>query len=996
MRYRYVLGTRQLAFVALLVSALGLPAILEAQTVQVQLGEYGGTSTLVQTESGRYTWNGQPVFDGSTIIADNGNRYVLSFSAGEWSAGYLPRLVQVRLGVSDSSITLRLLENGQYWWHGLVESGMTFTAGDGEVYRLTYADGMWRADFVSQLVSVPLGRSGETVLIARLQTGGFSHDGRIVRNGLQVTDSSGNVYEFTLRAGSWHADPVAVVRPPPGGTGPDPAPVVRSDIRETFVGVEPILATGEDGVRRSVLKVGGAEYSVHELFSEGGVTRSPTFTEEAADTIESILYQIGFLEQAYGDDRTRYREAIELRWELAEDALEGLFGRSKARDIFGPVPLTRSRAVDTDEVIEILESAVDALSSYDEFYDALDDGVFEDALDTRFADDAFDAVQSVTKLKFGSTSNTRFGAYLRYERDGDGRWDDDLVLMNGDDGLGTFAYSPLDASRRGDLPRSGEAHYSGRTVAVPGDGELDTYSGIIELRVLFGSSRVTAQITDLRDENGDLWRYGFTDVDAINLPSARLDFDDASFEAAPTRSSNASVSYGSLLGIPRPRTLRSEFEGKFLGDGSHAGEAVIGTWSLYTGTSRDDPLLAGAFGAEFESTPVPDRPTVSDRGEYSETYIGAQPRSNGNIRLGGKDEQGEYLEFSASDLFADGYAESVGPTLISVASSEIERQIDLLDLWLRISDTESERDDRREDVWDSVNETLYEVVFGRDFRARNLLGRDYPTNSRRNADDRQARNLLLDAAEALSSVRRFEEALEEDGIFYEASDAASDPDLMFEVRHHDVRVEYRHSNYGRFGVWSRIGGTSAADGNQYDPQSPSGVFAYSPLEQATYLTRDPIYPTDGIAYYMGPTLAVDDSSDGPRIFEGEIGLTVQWGSDLDRASATSVIQNLRTVDRDRVFTYNGAAVDRIVFSERIRLFRGNGNGIEFDSTSPSVRITFVDPFLDDTRWTDYRSHTGKFVGQTANGPLGIIGTWQLGRSNSSVSLKGAYAADLAP
>ena len=995
MRYSFVLGTRRIALVAFLASALGLPAMLEAQPVQVQLGEFGGTATLVETESGRYTWNGQPVFDGSTITSDDGERYVLSFSAGKWSAGYLPRLVQVRLGASESAITLRQLENGQYWWNGLVESGLTFTAANGEVYRLTFADGMWTADFVSQLVSVPLGRSGESVLVSRLQTGGYSYEGRIVRNGLRVTDSSGNVYEFTLRDGSWHAYLVAPVRPPPGGTGPDPAPVVRSDIRETFVGVKPILTTNEDGVRRSVLKVGDAEYSVRELFSEGGVTRLPTFVEEAAETIQTILLQIELLEQAYEGDRTRFRNAVEVRWEIAEEALEDLFGRTNARDIFGAVPLTRNRAVDTEEVVDILESAVDALSSYVEFYDALDGGVFDGALDLDDSDDAFDAVRSVTKLKFGSTSNTRFGAYLRYEREGDGGWEEDLVLMDGDDGLGTFAYSPLDASERADLPRSGEANYIGRTVAVSGDDDIDAFAGTIELSARFGSGRVSAQITDLRDENGDLWRYGFADVDSIILPGASLDNVDASFEARATTSRNASVTYRSVIGAPRPRALRSEFEGTFLGEGSQAGDAVIGTWSLFEGSSRD-PLLAGAFGAEFESIPIADRPTFSDRGESSETYVGTQPRSNGNIRLGGRDEEGDYLEFASSDLFADGYAESVGPTLVSLARTEIERQIDLLDLWLRISSTESERDDWREDVWDSVNKTLYEVVFGKDFRARNPLGAAYPKNSRRDPDDRLARRLLVEAAEALGSVRRFEDALETDGVFYEASDAVSDPDIMFEVRDHDVRVEYRHSDYGRLGVWSRTVGTSAADGIEYDRDDPSGTFAYSPLDQSTYFTSDPTYPADGVAYYAGPTLAVDDSSDGPRIFEGEIGLTVRWGFDVGDASATSVIQNLRTVDRNRVFTYNGYAVDQIVFSDRLRLTGGNGDGIEFDSTSPTVRIRYVDAFRDDTRWTGYRSHTGKFVGHSVDGPLGVIGTWKLGRSNASVSLNGAYAADLLP
>ena len=864
MRHLQIPGIRRIVFAVLLVSALTLPTMLEAQPVEVQLGEYGGTATLVRTESGRYTWNGLPVFDGSTITSANGGRYVLLFFGGEWRAGYLPRLVQVPLGSSGSAITLRELENGQYWWNGLVESGLTITGADGNLYRLTFADGLWSADFVSDVLSVPLGESGETVVLSRLESGGYSHEGRTVRNGLQVRDSAGRVYEFMLRGGRWQADLVTVRPPPPGGTGPDPSPVVRSDFREVYVGVEPVLVTGEDGTRRSVLKVGGAEYSVHELFSQGGVTRGSTFAQQAAETIESILNQIDLLATVYDEDPSGLRDAIQLRWDLAEEALEGLFGRNNAEDIFGTVPLTRNLAVDLEEVVETLERVQVALSNYQDFYDAVDDGVFEDAIDTDLADDAFDALRTFTKLEFGSTPNTRFGAYLRYERDGDGDWEDDLVLMDGDEGFGAFAYSPLEASRRFELPNRGEADYTGRTVAVSTEGDLASYTGVIEVNVRFASNRVSALIRNLREEGGDPWRYGSADVAYINLPSAYLDDDDASFEVS---SGNASVGYGSSIFAPSTRLLRSDFEGTFVGEGYEAGDSVIGTWSLFESTRRG-PLLTGAFGADYDSAPTSVRPVVNDRGEVSATYIGVQPASNGNIRVGGKDENGDYLEFAASELFSSGSAESMGPTLVSLAKSDIERQIRLLELWLDISSSETELKRRRDTVWESANETLFETVFGSNFRARDPLGASYPTDSRGRADDDQARSLLFEAAYALGSVGRFEEALGESGVFHQESDAVENTDLMFEVRSHEVRVEYRHTDYGRFGIWSRTVGNSASEGFEYDPDDPSGAFAYSPLDQSRYFSGDPRFPTNGTGYYEGSTLAVDDSSGGPRFYEG--------------------------------------------------------------------------------------------------------------------------------
>ena len=993
MRYLHIPGIRRIAFAVLFTSTLALPTVLEAQPVEVQLGEYGGTATLVRTESGRYTWNGQPVFDGSTITSASGKRYVLTFSGGEWRAGYLPRLVQVPLGASGSAITLRELENEQYWWNGLVESGLTITAADGDVYRLTFADGLWSADFVPDVLSVPLGRSGETVVLSRLQGGGYSHEGRTVRDGLQVRDSAGRVYEFTFRRGSWHAD-LAPVRPPPppGGTGPDPSPVVRSDIRRAYVGVEPVLTTGEDGTRRSVLKIGGAEYSLHELFSQGNVTRGGTFAEEAAETIETILQQVELLASVYDDSPSGLRDAIRERWDLAEEALEGLFGRDNAEDIFGSVPLTRGLAVDIEEVVDTLEQVLAALSNYGDFYDAADDGVFEDAIDTDLADNAFDALRTLTKLEFGSTGNTRFGAYVRYERDGEGGWEDDLVLMDGDEGFGAFAYSPLEASRRFELPNRGEADYIGRTVAVSPDGDPNAYTGIFELNVRFASNRVSALIKDLRDEDGEPWRYGFGNVTSISLPTAQLDNVDASFEVS---SGDASVRYESSFGAPGPRALRSDFEGTFIGRQSEAGDSVIGTWNLFSSTRRA-PVLTGAFGADFDSAPTSVRPVVDDRGDVAETYIGARPDGNGDIRAGGKDENGDDLEFAASELFSDGSAESIGPTLVSLAKSEIERQIRLLDLWLEVTSSATELNRRRDTVWDSANETLFETVFGSNFRARNPLGASYPRDSRSNRDDEQARSLLLEAAYALGGVGRFEDALRLSGVFREESDAVEDADLMFEVRSHDVRVEFSHTDYGRFGIWSRTVGNSARDGIEFDPDNPSGAFAYSPLEQSRYFSADPSFPANGSGYYEGTTLAVDEGSGGPRFFEGQISLTVDWGASVGRATVTSVIQDLRTLDGNEAFQYNDLGVDQIVFSGGLRVAGGNGNVLEFDSSRPSVRLHYLNSFRASTRWSGRSAHTGKFVGASRDGPLGVIGTWELGASNQSVFLKGAYAADLVP
>ena len=657
MRYWWNPCLRFIALATFVAIALIWPAAIRAQSFQVQLGQYGGTATLVEEEPGRFTRNGQPIIHGSTVTAANGNLYVLTLSGGEWTAQYLPLLTQVPLGPTGGSITLTRRENGDYWWYGPVQSGLTVMDADGSVFRLTFDMGEWNAVFVPDLITVELGQSGETLVLTRLVDGSYSYDGKPVQDGTTVTDSADNVYALILQDGSWQANPVSGT-PPDGGTGPPPpSPVIRSDIVRTHVGVEPVLTTGADGTRRSVLRIGGVEYSLGELFASGGMTSAPTFVEVAADTIELVRRQAEILTEAYSDDSAGLKAAFQLRWNLATAALEDLFGSTNARAILGDLPLRRNRVVDTNAVLNTLDEILDALSSYENFYGAVVDGIFVDAVKTDKTDDLFDSVKRVTKMNFGSTTNTRFGAYLRYKRNGGGGPNDTLVLLSGNDGIGAFAYSPLEASERAELPNSGEANFTGRTVAVAPDGDYETYTGIIDLVMRFSSNRIGAEIRDLRDEDGQLWNYSFGTVESIILPTATLD-SQASFSVV---SGAASARYRFGAGFPRPLALDGDIEGQVLGTGAQAGDAVIGTWNL--STNSRNVLLSGAFGAEYQSTTSAVRPSVNDLGRDASTFVGLRPDSSGDIQVGGLDLNGDAIEFAAADLFTYGNAESVGDPL---------------------------------------------------------------------------------------------------------------------------------------------------------------------------------------------------------------------------------------------------------------------------------------------------------------------------------------------
>ena len=1044
---------RWLGFVALLVAVLAgcgreasppppappPPPPFQSQAVEVELGEHGGSITLMTTQSGGYTRNGQPFQSGATVTAENGNEYRLTLSDGRWSAEFVspepsavalgrsgeavlvtqsesgqfrvdgqpvgpdgiveasngnryrltrqddrwvaefvPTSVQVLLGEHGGSLTLRREEDGNYWLGDRVfESGRVVTGSNGNVYRLTLQDGAWNAEYIPDTVRVSLGTSGGSIVLVRLEDGNYWDGQKVVDSGSRVTASDGSVYTLTLEDGVWSADLFSG----PGGPGfPDPPTRRRADTLATYVGVEPELKKDEDRNPGTILEVGGSEYSVYDLFARRGVTRSETFAERAQAELEKLLTQIKLLieiEEAGDDDLS---SQIQDRWDRAAEALEGLFD-GEADDVLGGIPEDDDE-IDTAQAVALLEEVIDSLSSLRAFERALEDGVFRNSrnVDEDNAVEVFDALQSVTRIRFGWTQNTRFGAYMKQQRDDDAL--DDLRLLDGEEGLGVFAYSPLDTSTIADLPSGGEASYHGRTLAVSRGDDPDLYSGTIELRARFSTRRVSALITNLRDEDGNGWRYSLTEVESINLPTASLSSRrrSASFQV----SGEATIVYPLSPGGPAPRVLESDFEGRFVGAVDDPAEAVIGTWDLRN--LRGDPVLMGSFGAEYRSTA--DRTTldIDDSGTVSRTFFGAEPDNSGDILLGGTEEDG--VQFQASRLYAEGRGGSTGDRLFTVVRSAIARQLSALDAIVELED-----DSLRQALWTRVNDVIDTRIF--DGEAEDLLGEEYPTTRRGDPDDVAAEEILREAWTALGGVSSFRKALQEDGVFYPAREAADDLGDMYATVEHELTVEYRHTNYARFGAWARLVGTTSVSAMEVDEDNPPDVFAYSPLTQTVYEDLDPTYPRDVQATYTGKTVAVELEAEAPRIFEGNIELAVEWGPDLRDTVIHSLIRNLRTADEGVPFRHSGADVDVIFFSD-MRMRNGFGEVLEFDERRPNVRIRYQDLRLGETIWTGDSSLGGKFVGRSLDGPLAVIGTWSLSDTAADIELKGAYGADLGP
>ncbi len=186
------------------------PPPFQPQTVVVQLGTQGGATTLISTQAGGWTRNGQPFTSGSTVTGENAASYTLTLSGGTWTAAFVaPDPEPLVLGTSGDAVLLQAQEDGSYQLEGEpLAAGRVVTADNGNQYRLVLGtDGAWMAEFVPPAPQlVHLGTSGESRQVGRLEDGGYTVNGEALAPGTLITTLNGNRYTLTLGAdGMWAA-----------------------------------------------------------------------------------------------------------------------------------------------------------------------------------------------------------------------------------------------------------------------------------------------------------------------------------------------------------------------------------------------------------------------------------------------------------------------------------------------------------------------------------------------------------------------------------------------------------------------------------------------------------------------------------------------------------------------------------------------------------------------------------------------------------------------
>ncbi len=1007
--------------------------------ITVSLGSTSETVSIQETESG-FTLGDVPIASGDIRKVPNGDQYrFLQDLEGRWSAEFVaPPQQRVRLGSSSLAVLVESLEGGRFRVEGgAFESGQVWEASNGDSYRLDRrTDGVWIATFVpGPPVTVTLGSRGGTLTLTRAEGGTYERNSRAFAGG--TVTGNGFDYRLTLRNGEWHVEPLgrsATVALPGGGSitvmeqedgsyqldgNPitsghiaktegqsyqltlsggrwnaavwNPAPLTPADgaddIQATLVGARANLIDSEGRSARAGarLRVNGREFSLQRLFEDGEDERAGSFVTRVRDGVELARTRIGTL-LGLNDDGS-LDSAIETKWDEIASQLDEIFvGEGHA--ILGGRDTPKRRAqIDNGEVTSVLAKVVAALESESSFDDALSGGIFGDTtLASSSSTDVAElfGTQSVLeRIAFGHGENTRYGAYSKRARATPGAV---LEYASGVDGLGAFAYSPLERSRSLDLPRRGRAAYVGETYAAARNGDQELFVGDIELEANFSSGRVAGIVTNLDEiSHGNPWKYASGDVATIRLPGASIARDDGSFAAADD--ATASVEYATAVGAPRPRSVASGLSGQFLSTEAEHGSNVIGTWSL---KGDGEAILTGGFGADLDPAqqPVaPQPPATSDGGESSRTFLTARPDDDGEIEIEALDEDGETIKLPAASLFQDNEFSRSGPRIFASARSALEAHLSRLRLYRELAlDTES----LRTSLWTAANAEL-ESIFGAGTTA---LGSEYPSGREMPARDVAAVRKLEDAVDALGSASDFEFAVSRPDLFATEPPSSADFDAIYAAREFELEVVYWSTDFARYGAWAQTAPSKAISPAEKSLQA-TGVFAYSPLAQSVHRSGDSAFATGFAARYEGSTWAVETVKENGtpaspyfRFYDATFIMTVRWSGGSADAAVSAVVEGLSESKEYDPYSYQGQGVDQIIFSG---LSTSVTSGrIELDDSRHSVRVRHLDFGIADRTIDSDTSMRGKFVGTSWDGPRGVIGDWEAG------DLKGAFGADFKP
>ena len=245
------------------------------------------------------------------------------------------------------------------------------------------------------------------------------------------------------------------------------------------------------------------------------------------------------------------------------------------------------------------------------------------------------------------------------------------------------------------------------------------------MEVNFPTSRVTALITELQDEQGNPWQYQLRDAESIYFPGVNLD-GQAHFKARPGY--QASVTHVGFAAQPFSAG-DTQFEGWLLGEGrdEEAGTGAFGTWSLGNRQNAGSSYLVGAFGAERTSVREADRPSVGATGSESWITQGTEMddlffKQGGTVFRPTKgddhpDNDDTVYEIDLATLEKNGAGGKTvinGVRQVGSLREEVQAQLAKLEGYIAVDEADGAsvtQREGREAVWTEIRTRILKVVF---------------------------------------------------------------------------------------------------------------------------------------------------------------------------------------------------------------------------------------------------------------------------------------------
>ena len=574
---------------------------------------------------------------------------------------------------------------------------------------------------------------------------------------------------------------------------------------------------------------------------------------------------------------------------------------------------------------------------------------------------------------------------------------------------GAFAYSTdQETFLRRDLRTSGSASYTGGTRAVGSDGTL--FEGEIDILVRFSASTVNGLVKNLASvENGIPWQHLSENAETINLPEATL-LRDGTWNTTPGE--KVLVTYQGLGLRPHTATFDGTFRGSLVGR-NPAGDEVVGTWTV--DGSAGETLLAGGFGASLGTGGSGTGSPTDPAGAGTSVLPAWTEISSGSLRLtthqygwnragsppiwvyGVKRDGGQVLErtyeiglssLQASppkEVSVDGTnADGLSTHVAQVRARISELRSDLESL-IGIDDGSPGLKSAQEARWQQLQDSLETSLFD---QVPDALAGSY--------DAADALGLIDRALKGLTSPAELQDALDPrgDGIFTvsgapAATRAAAD---IFEQPESQIQLlAGSTTNYTTFGAWKLQTSERAADDSwttQSGKKDGPNSYAYSSLRTATIAgITSPFYPPGYRATYTGDTIAVQ----GETFYTGKIELSVVWDRNQVQGQLAATISQIENAANGELLSYtyvDGGSLSAALVGELV-LFNitvspeSGTNNLVFSADSATVgsmarvRAEEIGAPSTELLVSQDTKINGAFVGQSENGPLGVIGRWEL-------------------